>query len=74
MHLRFWTYFYSCFHCIKHVILEYLWKESYPDLEEVIDPSSSESFFYFKHIIKYVTRELLDWGEAWWTVEYVSVN
>ena len=73
--LCFWTYiFIHVFFLYYICILEDLWKESHPDPEEIIDPSSNESFFCSWHIIKYVIRELPDWGKACWTVDHASVN
>ena len=47
---------------------------AYLDLEEVIDPTSSEHFACEEHLIQYVTEERLEWGEPWWMVNHVSVK
>ena len=66
--------FYSCFVCIKQAILEAMWKKAHPDPEKVIDRSSSVSFSCPEHLMKYVREEMPDLGEAWQTMDHVSVT
>ena len=42
-------------------LLEKIWKADHPNYEED------------DHLVKYVTGEILEWGEAWWSVDHVSI-
>ena len=63
--------------CVISIILsllEAIWKADHPNYEEDDDQLvTSVPFADTDHLIKYVTREVPEWGEPWWSVDHVSI-
>ena len=55
-------------------LLEKIWKADHPNYEEDDhQPVTSVPVADADHLVKYVTGEILDWGEPWWSVDHVSI-
>ena len=62
-----------CFISIIQSLLERIWKPDHPNYEEDEDQlAMSVLVANANHLVKYVTKEVLEWGEPWWSVDYVS--
>ena len=58
-------------------MLQGIWKADHPNYEEdddqpvtsvpIADAADAD------HLVKYVTGEILEWGEPWWNVDHVSI-
>ena len=58
-------------------MLQEIWKADHPNYEEDDDqPTTSIPIAVADtdadHLVKYITGEVPDWGEPWWTVDHVS--
>ena len=53
-------------------LLERIWKADHPNYEED-DDQPVTSVPVADHLVKYVTGEIPDWGEPWWSVDHVSI-
>ena len=59
---------------IKQTLLEEIWKTDHPNYEEDDNqPVTSVPVADVDHLVKYVTGEVPQWGESWWTVDHVSI-
>ena len=59
---------------IKQTLLEEIWKTDHPNYEEDDDqPVTSVPVADADHLVKYVTGEVPQWGEPWWSVDHVSI-
>ena len=66
-----------CVISIIHSLLEDIWKIDHPNYKEdddqpvtsvpIIDAADAD------HLVKYVTEEIPEWGEPWWSVDHVSI-
>ena len=66
-----------CVISIIQSLLEGIWKADHPNYEEddnqpvtsvsVADAADAD------HLVKYVTGEIPEWGEPWWSVNHVSI-
>ena len=66
-----------CVISIIQSLLEDIWKADHPNYEEddeqpvtslpIADAGDAD------HLVKYVIGEIPDWGEAWWSVDHVSI-
>ena len=55
-------------------LLEAIWKADHPNYEEDEDqPATSVPIASADYLVKYVTREVPEWGEPWWNVDHVSI-
>ena len=65
-----------CVISIIQSLLETIWKADHPNYEEDDDqPRLSVPIAEADadHLVKYITREVLEWGEPWWSVDHVSI-
>ena len=63
-----------CVISIIQSLLEGIWKANHPNYEEDDDqPATSVPIAAADHLVKYVTGEVPEWGESWWSVEHVSI-
>ena len=66
-----------CVISIIQSLLKNIWKVDHPNYEEDDEqPVTSlplANAIDADHLVKYVTREILEWGEAWWSVDHVSI-
>ena len=62
-----------CVISIIQSLLEGIWKADHSNYEEDDDqPVTSVPIADaadVDHLVKYVTREILEWGEPWWSVD-----
>ena len=66
-----------CVMSIIQSLLEEIWKADHLNYEEdddqhvtnvpIADTADAD------HLVKYVTGEIPEWGEAWWSVDHVSI-
>ena len=66
-----------CAISIIQSLLEGIWKADHPNYKEdekqhvtsvpLADAGDAD------HLVKYVTGEIPEWGEAWWSVDHVSI-
>ena len=62
-----------CIISIIQSLLKWIWKADHPNYEEDDDqPTMSVPIADVDHLVKYVTGEVLEWGEPWWNVDHVS--
>ena len=55
-------------------LLENIWKADHTNYEEDDEqPVTSLPLADADHLVKYVTGEILEWGQAWWSVDHVSI-
>ena len=55
-------------------LLQGIWKADHPNYEEDDDqPTTSVPIADADHLVKYITGEILEWGELWWSVDHVSI-
>ena len=55
-------------------LLEKIWKADHPNYEEDDDqPVTSVPSTDADHLVKYVTGEIPECGEPWWSVDHVSI-
>ena len=66
-----------CVISIIKSLLEGIWKADHPNYEEDDDqPMTSipvADAADVDHLVKYVTGEIPEWGEPWWSVDHVSI-
>ena len=63
-----------CVISIIQSLLEDIWKADHPNYEEDDDqPVTSAPVADADHLVKYVTGEIPEWGEPWWSVDHVSI-
>ena len=63
-----------CVISIIQSLLEGIWKADHPNYEKDDDqPVMSVHVADADHLVKYVTGEIPDWGETWWSVDHVSI-
>ena len=57
-------------------LLQGIWKADHPNYEENDDqPTTSIPIADANadHLVKYITREVSEWDEPWWSVDHVSI-
>ena len=63
-----------CVISIIQSLLEGIWKADHPNYEEDDDqPVTSIPVVDADHLVKYVTWEIPEWGEPWWSVNHGSI-
>ena len=63
-----------CVISIIQSLLKGIWKADHPYYEEDEDQSvTSVPIADADHLVKYVTGEIPEWGEPWWSVDHVSI-
>ena len=63
-----------CVISIIQSLLEGIWKADHPNYKEDDDqPVTSVPVADADHLVKYVTGEIFEWGEPWWSVEHVNI-
>ena len=56
-------------------LLEKIWKADHPNYEEDDNQPMTSVLVAADadHLVKYVTGEIPEWGEPWWSVDHVSI-
>ena len=55
-------------------MLEKIWKANHPNYDEDKDQHvMSVPIANANHLVKYITGEVPEWGEPWWSVDHVSI-
>ena len=63
-----------CVISIIQTMLEEIWKTDHPNYDEDDDQSvMSVPVTDADHLVKYMTGEVPEWGEPWWSVDHVSI-
>ena len=63
-----------CVISIIQSLLKVIWKADHPNYEKDDDqPTTSVPIAATDHLVKYITGEVLEWGEPWWSVDHVSI-
>ena len=74
---KWFFYFKFLIVCVISIIqslLQWIWKIDHPNYEEDDDQSTtSVPIADADHLVKYITGEVLEWGEPWWSVDHVSI-
>ena len=63
--------------CVIYIIqslLQEIWNADRPNYEKDDDqPTTSIPIADADHLVKYITGEVPEWGEPWWSVDHVSI-
>ena len=55
-------------------MLQEIWKTNHPNYEEDDDqPTTSVPIVDADHLVKYITGDVLEWGEPLWSIDHVSI-
>ena len=73
-----WFFYFNfltlCVISILQSLLEGIWKADHPNYDEDKDQHvMSVPIASVDHLVKYVTWEVPEWGEPWWSVDHVSI-
>ena len=73
-----WFFYFNfltlCVISIIQSLLQGIWKVDHPNYEEDDDqPTISVLITDADHLVQYITWEIPEWGEPWWSVDHVSI-
>ena len=73
-----WFFYFNflilCVISIIQSLLQRIWKADHPNYEEDDDqPTTSVPIIDADHLVKYITGEVPEWDEPWWSVDHVSI-